>query len=240
MDGAHLGEEIRDLQIVEDNIFGSLRRAMRFCRDHLHRPVHISGWQANVGLEIPEEVIREALANALAHRDYATAGRIQVRVYSDRVEVVSPGGLPFGLTPADLYVPHGSRPWNPNIMACLFRRGLVEQLGSGTLRMVRLCAEAGIGRPVFATTGAEVICSIPRYGYWLAPDGSGTLNITADEAMILTRLAKGPAQRGELAGLLGVRGSDMGAILHRLREYGLVHVEGHGRGAYWSLGTASQ
>ncbi len=238
VDGTHLGEEIRDLQIVEDNIFGSLRRAMQFCRNHLHRPVHISGWQANVGLEIPEEVIREALANALAHRDYATAGRIQVRVYSDRVEVVSPGGLPFGLTPADLYVPHGSRPWNPNIMACLFRRGLVEQLGSGTLRMVRLCAEAGIGRPVFATTGAEVICSIPRSGYWLAADGSGTLNLTADEARILTRLAKGSAKRGELAELLGVGGPDVRAMLNKLREHGLVRVEGHGRGAFWSLGTA--
>lgn len=239
VDGTDLGEEFRDVQIVENNIFSSLSRAIDFCRDHLHRPLRINGFKARLSLEIPEEVIREALANAFAHRDYGVAGRIQVRVYSDRVEVVSPGGLPFGLTPADLYVPHGSRPWNPNIMSCMFRRGIVEQLGSGTLRMIRLCAEAGIGRPVFVATGAEVSCSIPRPGYWMAPDGRQTADITADEATILTRLGRGPAQRGELADLLGLWGPDMWAMLNRLREYGLVHVEGHGRGAYWSLGPGT-
>lgn len=239
VDGVNLGEDIQDLQIIENNIFASFDRAVRFCKDHLYRSHRINGWLAQSDLEIPIEAIREALANAFAHRNYAVAGRIQVRVYSDRVEVVSPGGLPFGLTPADLYAPHGSRPWNPNIMACFFRRGLVEQLGSGTLRMVRLCAEAGIGRPVFTATGAEVICSIPRSGYWLAPDGGQTADITVDEMKILTRLGKGPTQRGELADLLGVWGSDMWAILNKLREYGLIHVEGHGRGAYWSLGANS-
>lgn len=239
VDGVNLGEDIRDLQIVENNIFASLDRAVRFCEDHLYRSRRINSLLAQSDLEIPLEVIREALANAFAHRDYGVAGRIQVRVYSDRMEVVSPGGLPFGLTPADLYVPHGSRPWNPNIMACLFRRGVVEQLGSGTLRMIRVCAEAGIGRPVFTATGAEVICSVPRSGYWLAPDGGETADITADEMKVLTRLGRGPAQRGELAELVGAWGPDMWAILNKLREYGLVHVEGHGRGAYWSLGANS-
>ncbi len=240
VDGIHLGEDIRDLQIIENNIFASLDRAAQFCEDHLYRWRRINGWIAQSGPEIPVEVIREALANAFAHRDYAVAGRIQVRVYSDRVEVVSPGGLPFGLTPADLYVPHGSRPWNPNIMACFFRRGIVEQLGSGTLRMIRLCAEAGIGRPVFAATGAEVICSIPRSGYWLAPKGGKTVDVTTDEAKVLTRLGEGPAQRGELADLLGLWGPDVWAMLNKLREYGLIHVDGHGRGAYWSLGPGTR
>jgi len=236
VDGVNLGENIRDLQIVENNIFASFDRAVRFCEDHLYRSHRINGWQAKSGLEIPVEAIREALANAFAHRDYAVAGRIHVRVYSDRVEVVSPGGLPFGLAPADLFVPHGSRPWNPNIMACFFRRGIVEQLGSGTLRMVRLCAEAGIGRPVFTATGAEVICSIPRFGYWMAPGGGETVDIKATELNILTMLGKRPVQRGELAEWLGYRGPDMSSMLNKLREQGLIHVEGHGRGAYWSLG----
>ena len=236
VDGVDLEENLRDVQIIEDNIFVSLNRAVEFCGDHLHRPLHIDGIRARSMLEIPVEVLREALANAFAHRDYAVAGRVQVRVYSDRVEVVSPGGLPFGLTPADLYVPHGSRPWNPNIMACMFRRGIVEQLGSGTLRMIRLCAEAGIGRPVFVTTGSEVICSVPRYGYWLAPDGTG-VGLSINEATILRRLGKDPAQRGELADLLGVEPTAIRDMLTRLRDDGLVHVRGHGRGAYWILGV---
>lgn len=236
VDGVDLGENLRDVQIIEDNIFVSLNRAVEFCEDHLHRPLHIDGIRARSRVEIPVEVLREALANAFAHRDYAVAGRVQVRIYSDRLEVVSPGGLPFGLTPADLYVPHGSRPWNPNIMACMFRRGIVEQLGSGTLRMIRLCAEAGIGRPVFVASGSEVICSIPRFGYWLAPDGTG-VGLSIYEAVILRRLGEEPAQRGELADLLGVEPIAMRDLLTQLRDGGLVHVRGHGRGAYWFLGT---
>lgn len=236
VDGVDLGEDIRDVRIVENNIFVSLTRAVDFCQDHLHHPLHIDGIRARSTVEIPVGVLREALANAFAHRDYAVAGRVQVRVYSDRVEVVSPGGLPFGLTPADLYVPHGSRPWNPNIMACMFRRGIVEQLGSGTLRMVRLCAEAGIGRPVFVAKGSEVVCSVPRHGYWLAPDGTG-VGLSINEATILRRLGEDPAQRGELADLLGVEPTAIRDMLTRLRDDGLVHVRGHGRGAYWFLGT---
>lgn len=181
VDGVDLAEGLRDVRIIENNIFTSLARAMEFCRDHLHRPLQINGLHAQRRVEIPIEVLRDAMANAFAHRNYALSGRIQVRIYSDRLEVVSPGGLPFGLTPADLYVPHGSRPWNPNIMACMFRRGIVEQLGSGTLRMIRLCQEAGLGKPVFRTTGTEVICSVPRYGHWLTTDGTSA-GVTAAEA----------------------------------------------------------
>ena len=236
VDGVDLGGDLRDVRIIEDNIFRSLDRAVGFCQDHLRHPLQINGLQARWSVEIPIEVLREALANAFAHRNYAVAGRVQVRVYSDRLEVVSPGGLPFGLTPADLYVPHGSRPWNPNIMACMFRRGIVEQLGSGTLRMIRLCAEAGLGTPVFRSTGSEVICSVPRYRHWLAPDGTG-VEVTTVEAAILQRLGEEPAQRGELADLLGLEATEMRQVLTGLRDDGLVHVRGHGRGAFWFLGT---
>ncbi len=236
VDGVDLGEDLRDVRIVEDNVFVSLTRAVDFCRDHLHRPLHINGLQARRRVEIPVEVLREALANAFAHRNYAVAGRVQVRIYSDRLEVVSPGGLPFGLNPADLYVPHGSRPWNPNIMACMFRRGVVEQLGSGTLRMIRLCAEAGLGKPVFSTSGSEVICSVPRYGYWLAPDGTG-VGLSTSQATILRILGERPAQRGELADLLDLDTTAIRDMLTQLRGDGLVHVRGHGRGAYWFPGT---
>ena len=70
--GTELGEEFLDDVLVEDNVSSSLRRAMSFCGQHLHRPVRISGGlRAEVGAEIPTEVVREALANAFGHRDYA-------------------------------------------------------------------------------------------------------------------------------------------------------------------------
>ena len=178
--------------------------------------------------------MREALANAFGHRDYAISGLVQVRVFVDRLEVVSPGQLHFGLTPADLYMPHSSHPWNPNMLACLYRRGIVEQLGSGTLRMARLCAAAGLGRPVFTATSASVTCSVPRRGHWLAPDGT-SFSVSRREAAVLTALAEEPAARGKLAESLGISVTDVREVLVQLRDLGLVRVLGHGRGAYWVL-----
>lgn len=233
--GTDLGEEFRDDVLVEDNLFVSLRRAMAFCETHLHRPSRIEDdLQAKVGLEIPRTVVREALANGFGHRDYALSGRVQVRIFSDRLEVWSPGGLHFGLTPADLYEPHSSHPWNPNMVGCLYRRGIVEQLGSGTLRMMRMCAEAGLGRPVFTANNTSVTCSIPRRGHWLALDGS-SMEIDEPEANILSALGDGPMSRSQLATRTGLGSAETSEMLARLREVGLVRVEGHARGARWML-----
>lgn len=233
--GTELGEQFLDDVLVEDNLSSSLRRAMSFCEQHLHRPVRLSGdLRAEVGVEIPPEVVREALANAFGHRDYAISGLVQVRVFYNRLEVWSPGELHFGLKPADLYGPHGSHPWNPNMVGCLYRRGIVEQLGSGTLRMIKLCIETGLGRPVFASSGASVTCTVPRLGHWLAPDGTSTA-IRNEESVILSLLASEPTGRGQLASRLGITPKEAREMLDRLRDAGLVRVAGHGRGAYWTL-----
>ena len=192
------------------------------------------GLHAETGLEIPIEVARAALANAFAHRDYAVGGLVQVRVLRDRLEVWSPGGLHFGLTPADLYEPHSSHPWNPAMLGCLYRRGFVEQLGSGTLRMAALCRDAGLGRPAFTANNASVACIVPRRGYWLSPAGAITA-VSGEEAAVLSALAQGPSGRSRIADHAGVSSSDARSILVRLQQSGLVRVEGVGRGSLWSL-----
>jgi ATP-dependent DNA helicase RecG len=235
VDGTDLGEDLLDEALVDRNAFAALRQSFDFCRKHLTQPVRLEGLQAEVSLEIPELVIREALANAFAHRDYATAGRVQVRVYTDRLEVVSPGGLHFGLTTTDLYAPHGSHPWNPLVLGTLYRRGIVDQLGSGTLRMVRLCAASGLGRPVFTATASAVTCVVPRKGYWISAAGV-SIAVTDVEASALRTLAERPVPRGELANELGLPDLATRDLLARLRDHGLVHPKGHGRGASWVLG----
>lgn len=238
VDGAELAEEFRDDALINANVYASLRHAMAFCDEHLHRRVRIGNeLQAETDSEIPGAVVREALANAFCHRDYAIAGLVQVHIFSDRLEVHSPGLLHFGLTPADLYVPHTSHPWNPDMLGCLYRRGIVEQLGSGTVRMVRLCAEAGLGRPVFAAASTSVSCSVPRQGHWLGPDGM-SLTLTDAQAATLTVLAEGPAARGRLAASLDIGVAEVREVLVQLRDLGLVRVEGYGRGAYWVLNNA--
>ena len=80
-------------------------------------------------LELPESALREAVVNAIAHRDYRSTANVQVYIFQDRVEIVTPGGLPAGMREEDL----GSKsvPRNPLLFSMLYRMKLVEQIGSG-------------------------------------------------------------------------------------------------------------
>ena len=105
--------------------------------------------QAPAAYEIPPEVIREAIVNAVAHRDYTSNGSVQVMVFADRVEVWNPGSLPPSLSLAQLRQPHGSIPANPLLAEPLYLTQYIERLGTGTGDMIRRCREAGLPEPVF-------------------------------------------------------------------------------------------
>ena len=96
--------------------------------------------------ELPEEALREAVVNALVHRDYRSTANVQVYIFKDRVEVVSPGGLPAGMTEADLGVK--SIPRNPLLFGILHRMEAVEHIGSGIKRIRNLCREYGVAEPL--------------------------------------------------------------------------------------------
>lgn len=101
--------------------------------------------------ELPEEALREAVVNALAHRDYRSTANVQVYIFKDRVEIVSPGGLPAGMTEADLGVK--SIPRNPLLFGILHRMDAVEHIGSGINRIRDLCRDYGVAEPVIEVSG---------------------------------------------------------------------------------------
>ena len=142
------------------NAFTLLEQAERFVLQHL--PVAGRIVQASFVREdeplYPPLALREALANAFCHRDYASGGgSVSVGIYDDRLEVTSTGPLHFGLTPEMLFLPHEPQPWNPLIANVFFRRGIIEQWGRGTIRMAELTAEAGLPRPEIEDNGNSVI-----------------------------------------------------------------------------------
>ena len=105
----------------------------------------------------PPLATREALANAICHRDYSIGGgSIGVAVYDDRLEISSTGSLHFGLTPENLFEPHESRPWNPLIARTFYRRGIIEEWGSGTLKMADMATDAGLPIPEIEDDGGGV------------------------------------------------------------------------------------
>ena len=126
--------EFRDNRQFRGNAFDLLLAAERFLLEH----VPVAGRVVPGHLERVDEplypplAVREALANAFCHRDYAIGGgSVGVAIYDDRLEVTSSGTLHFGLTPEALFEPHESLPWNPLIAAVFYRRGIIESWGRG-------------------------------------------------------------------------------------------------------------
>ncbi len=105
--------------------------------------------------EYPKDAIREALLNAIAHKDYSGLTPIQIRVYSNKIMIWNQGRLPDDWEIADLLKEHSSRPHNPNIANALFRSGYIESWGRGISKMTELCLENKQPQPVFDVKGSD-------------------------------------------------------------------------------------
>jgi len=108
----------------------------------------VKGLEREETFEYPQFAVREALVNAICHRDYRLRGRrIEVRMFSDRLEVISPGGLPGFITVENIKDEHFSR--NPRLVGGLFHWGYIEELGLGIDRMIEVMEQAGHSPPKF-------------------------------------------------------------------------------------------
>ena len=111
-------------------------------------------------LELPEDALREALVNAIAHRDYRSRANVQAYVFRDRLEIVTPGGLPAGMREEDLGTK--SVPRNPLLFGMFYRMGLVEQIGSGIRRIRQLCHDYEVAEPLIAVSENWVTTTFTR------------------------------------------------------------------------------
>jgi ATP-dependent DNA helicase RecG len=108
----------------------------------------VKGLEREEKTEYPAFAVREAIVNSICHRDYRLRGRrIEIRMYSDRLEVISPGGLPGFITVENIKEEHFSR--NPRMVNGLFQWGYIEELGLGIDRMLEVMEQAGHRPPNF-------------------------------------------------------------------------------------------
>ena len=151
--------EFLDNRQFHGNAFSLLRAGERFLRDSLPIAGRIEeGRMERIDKPlVPTLATREAMANALCHRDYSIGGgSVGVAIYDNRLEVTSTGALHFGLTPDKLFAPHESIPWNPLIADVFYRRGIIERWGRGTLKMAEETIAAGLPQPEIEDAGGCV------------------------------------------------------------------------------------
>jgi ATP-dependent DNA helicase RecG len=159
--GTDSSEEPSDRKDLTGRLLDVIDQAERFLDLHLRTPHEIRGFEPEPKTELPKEALREAIVNAVAHRDYTVRGPIRLFILDDRIEIHTPGKPPNtvdeGAMRAGAHIPR-----NPRIYARLSDVGLVTRAGTGVRRIIRLVKDA-VGRDIeIAIREFEVLLTIPR------------------------------------------------------------------------------
>jgi len=147
--GLEAGEEIIDRQEVMGRLPQQIENTEAFVLRNTALSTTIKRARQTDRPEYPRPALREAIVNAVAHRDYSLEGaQILLYIFDDRIEIRSPGALPNGVTLENIRA-HYSKPRNENVARVLFNLGYVNMLGSGVPRMIRLMREHSGREPDF-------------------------------------------------------------------------------------------
>lgn len=148
--------DIVDSHEFTGNVLSQIEQCMNWFRDKLETKYVITGKpQRDTIWEYPLEALREAVTNAVCHRDYRSESSTQIRLFDTSVEIRNPGALPPPLKAADLLKVHPSILRNRRLAESLFNMGLIEKWGSGTLRIVAELKLAGKPEPEFNASEIE-------------------------------------------------------------------------------------
>lgn len=134
---------------VEGDLFKQVEKAIELLRaKYLISEIRFEGIYRKEELEYPEEALREAIINAVIHRDYIGA-HTQLKIYPDKLILWNEGTLPKDIKIADLKKSHPSRPRNELLADVFFKAGLIETWGRGTIKITNECKKAGLPEPEF-------------------------------------------------------------------------------------------
>ncbi len=159
--GRDVANEPSDRKDLGGRLLDVIDQAVRFVRLHLAVPHRIRALEPEPQPELPDEVLREAIVNAVAHRDYTVHGPVRLFVFDDRIEIHTPGKAPNTVDEEAMRAgAHVVR--NPHIYARLSDAGLVTRAGSGIPRIIKLVRQATGRDVIIQLRDFEVLLSIPR------------------------------------------------------------------------------
>jgi ATP-dependent DNA helicase RecG len=221
--------------MIEGTVIEQIEEAMDFIRKNVNVRFVMTGKPAREEVwDYPLEALREAVINAICHRDYTIPSNTEVRIYDNELIVWNPGGLPLGLTLEDLYRPHPSVLRNKGIGGIFYDMGLIEQWGSGIDKMRKACQKAGIPEPKFEEhQGFRVIFRKDIYTEeYLQKIGLNERQIKA----VMYVKAKGKITNQEFQKLLNVSKRTVTNDLEDLVKRQLFEKVGtRGRGTFYKL-----
>mgnify|MGYP000632673040 FL=1 len=230
IDMVRFGENISIIQkrVTFENrsILEVYEKAIEIFRDY-YQYEEIKGADRKKIEKIPEAAFREAIANGLIHRIWDVESQIRVLMFEDRIEVVSPGGLPAGITKEEYLSGKLSVLRNRNLANVFYRLGLVEIFGTGITRIKQLYAESLI-KPEFEVSENAIKIVLPIF--------ETNVNLTEDEKVIYKFLSKTMLKPiSEIAPYVPFGKSKTTQLLKAMEKKGVIAVEGKGRGTKYII-----
>ena len=165
---------------------------------------------------VPPAALREALLNAIVHKDYSSGNPIQISVYSNKLIIWNAGQLPNNWTIAKLKIKHPSQPNNPDIANCFFRAGLIEAWGRGTLKIINECKLAKVDLPVFDNEQDDFSVTF-TYKKTLQSVSKLKANATTAEKVLHLIVQNNNVTISELAAAIGVAERTIKRVMNELQ-----------------------
>lgn len=208
------------------SVLDAYDKSMEIFKDYYQYEV-IQGTERKKIEKIPEEAFREAMANALIHRAWDVESQIRVSMFDDRVEIISPGGLPSGITETEYLSGRISVLRNRNLANVFYRLGFVEIFGTGITRIKQLYAD-GLRNPIFEVTENAIKITLPVF--------EKNLDLTEDERAVYNILSRTMLKSiSEIAPYVSFGKSKTTQLLKDMCQKGVIAVEGNGRGTKYII-----
>ncbi len=237
-------QHIYDRRDVRDDLLTQFNEGLAFLQKHLNVRSEIKGVNREDIYEIPLNVLREALVNALMHRDYSVTGtQVSIEIYDDRVEFINPGGLPKGLSVRDLGKVSVRR--NELIADLFFRLHKVERIGMGIQKMKEAMAGAGLAEPKF-TSDAFFQAVFFRSREFALKDGDkrsdkefgekyGDGSEKSSEKILAAISQNTTASAREIGEALGLTSRAVEKHISALKASGRLRRVGPAKGGHWEI-----
>jgi len=225
---------IIDDRMIGGTIIEQIDEAMNFITKNINVKFLITGKPEREEVwDYPLMAIREAIINAVCHRDYTVPSNTDIMIYDDSLIIRNPGGLLSGLILEDLYKPHSSASRNKGISSVFYNIGLIEQWGSGIENMRKACKQAGIPEPVLEADRSFQV-EFTKDVFSEESLKSKELNERQIKAVLFMKEA-GKITNKDYRQLNDISDEWVRKDLNELVKKGLLQIKGLGRGTYYIL-----
>ncbi len=228
--------EVVSTDVIEGNLFEQVEKTIELLRlKYLENRFYYEGIYRKEDLIYPEEALREAIINAIIHRDYM-GPHTQLRVYDNKLWLWNSGRLPEGISLAELKKPHPSCLRNESLADVFFKAGFIEAWGRGTLKIIDKCKERNLPEPEFSemTDGFLVSFFKPK------EEAKTTLklpeNYPETTRKIVELIEKNPyITRKEIAKAVGITEDGIKYHLNKMCKDKIIKRIGPARGGHWRV-----